>query len=41
MLTFLDVMERATTGPIITEDDFNLKVLVANVRKIVKQYDIR
>jgi hypothetical protein len=41
MSTFLDWMERATTGPILTEDDFYLKVLIPNIRKAVKEYGLR
>jgi hypothetical protein len=41
MPNLLDFMERATTGPILTEDDFNMKHLIPNVRKIVREFDIR
>ncbi len=41
MPNLLDFMERATTGPILPEDDFNLKVLIPNVRKVVREYEIR
>jgi methylamine--corrinoid protein Co-methyltransferase len=41
MPEFLDLMERATTGRILSEDDFNLKVLIPNVRKTVREFDIR
>lgn len=41
MPNFLDFMERATTGPIVSEDDFNMKFLIPNTRKIVKEFDIR
>jgi methylamine--corrinoid protein Co-methyltransferase len=34
-------MERATTGPLLSEDDFNMKSLIPNVRKIVREFDIR
>ncbi len=37
MPTFLDWMERATTGPILTEDDFYLTFLIPNIRKAVKE----
>ncbi len=36
----LDYLERAVTGPILTQKDFQMKVLIPNVRKIVKQFDI-
>jgi methylamine--corrinoid protein Co-methyltransferase len=37
----LDFMERATCGPILSEEAFNMKVLIPNVRKIVRQYGIQ
>lgn len=40
MPTFLDFIERASTGPIQTEKDFNMKSLIPNVRNIVKEYGI-
>ena len=33
-------MERAASGPIVLEDDFNMKYLIPNVRKIVKDFSI-
>jgi len=41
MPSFLDFMERATTGPILSEGDFNLKILIPNVSKAVREFDIR
>ena len=41
MSSFLDFMERATTGPILSEDDFSMKVLIPNVRRVVREFDIR
>ena len=41
MPNLLDFMERATTGPIFSENDFNMKVLIPNVRKVVKEFDIQ
>ena len=41
MPNFLDFIERATSGPLFSENDFNLKVLIPNVRKVVKEFDIR
>ena len=41
MSSFLDFMERATTGPIISEDEFNMGVLIPNVRKMVREYGIQ
>ncbi len=40
MPNLLDFMKRATTGPILSEDDFNMKYLIPNVRKIVREFDI-
>jgi hypothetical protein len=40
MSSFLDFMERATAGPIISEDEFNMGVLIPNVMKTVKMYGI-
>ena len=41
MPTFLGLMERATTGPILSEDGFNMKVLIPNITKVVREYGIR
>jgi methylamine--corrinoid protein Co-methyltransferase len=38
---FLDFMERATTGPILSEDDFHMKALIPNVRKVAREFGIR
>jgi hypothetical protein len=40
MPNLIDFMERATSGPIVLEDDFNMKYLIPNVRKIVKDFSI-
>jgi len=40
MLSFLKVVERASTGPICSERDFDLRILVPGVRKVVKDYGI-
>src|SRR5512136_1182982 len=40
MPTLIDFMERATSGPILPENDFNLKRLIPNVRKLVKEFDL-
>jgi methylamine--corrinoid protein Co-methyltransferase len=40
MPNLIDFMERATSGPIVVEDDFNLKRLIPNTRKIVKEFNI-
>ena len=41
MPNLLDFMERATTGPILSEHDFNMKRLIRNVKKIVREFDLR
>jgi len=41
MPNLLDFMNRATTGPILSEDEFNMKRLIPNVRKIVREFEIR
>jgi methylamine--corrinoid protein Co-methyltransferase len=41
MPNLLDFMERATTGLILSEKDFIIKVLIPNVRNIIKEFDIK
>lgn len=41
MPSLLDYLERAVTGPILTQKDFHMKVLIPNIRKIVKEFDIK
>ena len=41
MLTFATVVERAFTGPICTERDFDLGIFVPNLRKVVQKYGIK
>jgi methylamine--corrinoid protein Co-methyltransferase len=41
MPNLIDFMERATSGPIVSEDDFNMKYLIPNVRKTVREFNIR
>jgi methylamine---corrinoid protein Co-methyltransferase len=40
MLDFLDVYERAVKGPLMSEQDFDMKVLIPGLRKVVKEYGI-
>jgi methylamine--corrinoid protein Co-methyltransferase len=40
MPSFLDFMGRAAIGPIMSEDDFNMRVLVPHIRKAVREYGI-
>ncbi len=41
MLNFLDVYERVLKGPIMTEQDFDLKVFIPTLRRVVKDYGIQ
>lgn len=41
MLNFLDVYERALKGPIMSEQDFDMKVFIPALRKVVKEYGIK
>lgn len=37
----IDVLERAETGPVCFEKDFDTKILVPNIQRVVKEYDIK
>jgi len=41
MLPFHKMLERAFTGPVCSEHDFDMKILIPNLRKVVKKYDIK
>lgn len=41
MIDFLDVCERAETGPLMTERDFELKVFMPGLREVVNEYEVR
>jgi len=41
MISFSTVVERALTGPICTERDFDLGIFVPNLRKVIEKYDIK
>ncbi len=41
MPNFMDFIERANSGPILTEKDFDMKVFLPNLKDVVKKYDIR
>ncbi len=41
MLSFNTVVERALTGPIFTEKDFDLGIFVPNLRKVIEKYGIK
>ena len=40
MSNILDVYERTTTGSVMTEHDFDMKVFIPEIRKVVKEYGI-
>ena len=37
----LDVLDRAETGPICTERDFDLKILAPKIKELTKAYEIK
>jgi methylamine--corrinoid protein Co-methyltransferase len=41
MLNFLDIYERALKGPIMSEQDFDMKVFIPRLNKVVKDYKIQ
>ena len=41
MPTLFDYLERSLIGPIMSPKDFQMKVLIPNVRRIVKEYEIK
>jgi hypothetical protein len=41
MITFLDVLERATNGPIMSVKDYDMKLFIPKVREMVKKYKIK
>jgi len=41
VISFLEVLERATDGPIMSVKDFDMKVFIPKVREVVKKYDFR
>ena len=41
MLSFLEVVDRALNGPICAEKDFDLKIFVPNLRKVLQKYNIK
>lgn len=36
-----DVLDKAETGPICTERDFDLKILVPKIKELTKAYEIK
>jgi hypothetical protein len=41
MPSLFDYLERSVTGSIMTQKDFQMKILIPNVRKIVNEFDIK
>jgi len=41
VLNFLDIYERTLKGPIMSERDFDLTVLISTLRKVVRNYGIK
>lgn len=41
MLNFLDIYERTLQGPIMPEQDFDMKVLMPTLKQVTKQYGIQ
>lgn len=41
MVDFFEIIRRALNGPYCTEKDFDLKIMVPNLRRVLKKYDIR
>lgn len=40
MLNFLDVYERVLKGPLMSEQDFDIKVFIPTLRRVIKEYGI-
>lgn len=41
MISFLEVIERATTGPMMSVKEYDMKVFIPAVREVVKKYKIK
>ena len=41
MLNFLDIYDRALKGPIMSEEEFNMKVFIPGLKGVVKNYEVR
>jgi len=41
MINFIDVLDRAATGPMMTQKEFDVKVFIPALRKVLKKYDIK
>jgi hypothetical protein len=40
MMNILDVYDRALKGPIMSENEFNMKVYIPHIRRVIKEYNI-
>jgi len=40
MLSFLDIYERTLEGPVMSENDFDMKIFIPKLNEIVKKYEI-
>ncbi|PWB53937.1 MAG: hypothetical protein C3F13_08530 [Anaerolineales bacterium] len=38
---FLDVIDRAYSGPMVEEEDFDLKMVAAGVQRVLQEYDLK
>jgi len=41
MINFIDVLDRATKGPMMTQKEFDMKVFIPTMKKIIKKYKIK
>lgn len=41
MVNFIDVIDRAATGPMMTQKDFDVKVFIPSLRNVLKKYDLK
>ncbi|MEW6265098.1 MAG: monomethylamine:corrinoid methyltransferase [Thermodesulfobacteriota bacterium] len=41
MISFSEVVKRAVSGPICTEKEFDMEILVPELRRVVKKYEIK
>jgi hypothetical protein len=40
MVNFIDVIDRAATGPMMAQKDFDVKVFIPALRRALKKFDI-
>jgi len=41
MVNFIDVIDRAATGPMMSQKDFDLKVFIPSLRRVISKYEIK